>query len=136
MHRDYAAGAEGPPMRARYAAVTTPIVSLSFADDEYMSLANTKALHRALFGSAADHEAHRTPRHRPETHRPFRLLPRAAGADALAPASAAGAVLTSLPALAANYGVMPVTARVCDLIATTLAAAFAPAVQLVPPVRG
>ena len=51
MHKDYAAGAEGPPMRARYAAVTTPIVSLSFADDEYMSLANTKALH-ALYSGA------------------------------------------------------------------------------------
>lgn len=45
LDKDYAAGAEGEPMRRRYAAVTTPIVSLSFADDEYMSLANTRALH-------------------------------------------------------------------------------------------
>lgn len=45
MHKDYAAGAEGEAMRARYAAVTTPLVSLSFTDDEYMSLANTRALH-------------------------------------------------------------------------------------------
>jgi len=51
LHKDYAAGAEGPPMRARYAAVTTPIVSISFADDEYMSLANTRALH-ALYANA------------------------------------------------------------------------------------
>ena len=51
MHKDYAAGAEGEAMRARYAAVTTPIVSLSFADDEYMSLANTRALH-GLYSSA------------------------------------------------------------------------------------
>lgn len=51
MHRDYAAGAEGPQMRARYAAVTTPLVSLSFTDDEYMSLANTRALH-ALYSGA------------------------------------------------------------------------------------
>ena len=51
MHKDYAAGAEGPAMRARYAAVTTPLVSLSFTDDEYMSLANTRALH-ALYSGA------------------------------------------------------------------------------------
>ncbi len=51
LHRDYAAGAEGPAMRARYAAVTTPLVSLSFTDDEYMSLANTRALH-ALYSGA------------------------------------------------------------------------------------
>lgn len=51
MHKDYAAGAEGEAMRARYAAVTTPIVSLSFADDEYMSLANTKALHGLYSGA-------------------------------------------------------------------------------------
>jgi predicted alpha/beta hydrolase len=51
MHKDYAAGAEGPAMRARYAAVKTPIVSLSFADDEYMSLANTKALHGLYSGA-------------------------------------------------------------------------------------
>lgn len=51
LHRDYAAGAEGPDMRARYAAVATPLVSLSFTDDEYMSLANTRALH-ALYSGA------------------------------------------------------------------------------------
>lgn len=51
LHKDYAAGAEGPAMRARYAAVTTPIVSISFADDEYMSLANTRALH-GLYANA------------------------------------------------------------------------------------
>jgi predicted alpha/beta hydrolase len=51
MHRDYAAGAEGEGMRARYAAVTTPIVSLSFVDDEYMSLANTNALHGLYTGA-------------------------------------------------------------------------------------
>ena len=51
LHRDYAAGAEGPEMRARYAAVVTPLVSLSFTDDEYMSLANTRALH-ALYSGA------------------------------------------------------------------------------------
>jgi predicted alpha/beta hydrolase len=42
---DYAAGAEGPAVRALYAAVETPIVSLSFTDDEYMSPRNTDPLH-------------------------------------------------------------------------------------------
>jgi predicted alpha/beta hydrolase len=42
---DYAVGAEGQAVRARYAAVTTPIVSLSFTDDEFMSARNIAALH-------------------------------------------------------------------------------------------
>lgn len=45
LHRDYAVGAEGEAIRAQYAAVRTPIVSLSFADDEMMSLANTRSIH-------------------------------------------------------------------------------------------
>jgi predicted alpha/beta hydrolase len=43
-HPDYAAGAE-PGARERYAAVTTPIVSLSFTDDEYMSARNVESIH-------------------------------------------------------------------------------------------
>jgi predicted alpha/beta hydrolase len=42
---DYAVGAEGDAIRAQYAAVRTPIVSLSFADDEMMSLRNTQSIH-------------------------------------------------------------------------------------------
>jgi predicted alpha/beta hydrolase len=42
---DYAVGAEGVAIRAQYAAVRTPIVSLSFADDEMMSLRNTESIH-------------------------------------------------------------------------------------------
>jgi predicted alpha/beta hydrolase len=45
LNRDYTVGAEGPEIRAQYAAMTTPITSLSFADDEFMSLRNTDALH-------------------------------------------------------------------------------------------
>lgn len=45
LDRDYAVGAEGEPVRAQYAAVRTPIVSLSFSDDEMMSLRNTESLH-------------------------------------------------------------------------------------------
>jgi predicted alpha/beta hydrolase len=40
----YAAGAEGESARAAYAAVATPIVSLSFTDDEFMSKRSTDSL--------------------------------------------------------------------------------------------
>jgi predicted alpha/beta hydrolase len=42
---EYAFGAEGEAARREYAAVTTPIVSLSFTDDEYMSERNTESIH-------------------------------------------------------------------------------------------
>ena len=45
LNREYAVGVEGDAVRAQYAAVRTPIVSLSFADDELMSLANTESIH-------------------------------------------------------------------------------------------
>jgi predicted alpha/beta hydrolase len=41
---DYVVGAEGEAMRARYAAVDTPIHSLSFTDDEFMSARSIDAL--------------------------------------------------------------------------------------------
>lgn len=45
LNRQYAVGVEGAALRADYAAVRSPIVSLSFADDEMMSLANTESMH-------------------------------------------------------------------------------------------
>ena len=51
LNREYAVGVEGAALRAQYAAVRSPIVSLSFADDELMSLANTESIHS--FYSAA-----------------------------------------------------------------------------------
>ena len=45
LNREYSVGAEGEAVRAQYASVRTPIVSLSFADDEMMSLANTESIH-------------------------------------------------------------------------------------------
>ena len=51
LDRDYAVGAEGERIRAQYAAVRTPIVSLSFADDEMMSLANTESIHGFYSGA-------------------------------------------------------------------------------------
>lgn len=45
LHPEYAAGVEGEAVRAQYAAVTTPITSLSFTDDEFMSARNTASIH-------------------------------------------------------------------------------------------
>lgn len=45
LNPEYALGAEGESARLAYAAVTTPIVSLSFTDDEFMSLRNTESIH-------------------------------------------------------------------------------------------
>jgi len=52
MDRDYAAGAEGPAVRAAYAAVRVPITSLSFTDDEMMSARNVQAIHDQYTGAA------------------------------------------------------------------------------------
>ncbi len=44
LHPEYAVGVE-PGARERYAEVRTPIVSLSFTDDEFMSARNTESIH-------------------------------------------------------------------------------------------
>lgn len=51
LDREYAVGAEGEGVRAQYASVRTPIVSLSFSDDEMMSLANTESIHGFYAGA-------------------------------------------------------------------------------------
>jgi predicted alpha/beta hydrolase len=45
LNRDYVVGVEGEAVRRRYAEVGTPILSLSFTDDEYMSARNIESLH-------------------------------------------------------------------------------------------
>jgi predicted alpha/beta hydrolase len=45
LHRDYLLGEGGEARRERYAGITTPILSLSFTDDEFMSLRNTESIH-------------------------------------------------------------------------------------------
>src|SRR5262249_5032442 len=47
---DYAL-AEGEHIREQYAEVTTPIVSLSFSDDEFMSQRSTESLHGFYTGA-------------------------------------------------------------------------------------
>lgn len=44
LNPDYAVG-DGEQVRAQYAAVRTPLVSLSFTDDEFMSARNTASIH-------------------------------------------------------------------------------------------
>lgn len=45
LNREYAVGAEPGDVRGLYAAVRTPIASLSFTDDEFMSARNIESLH-------------------------------------------------------------------------------------------
>jgi predicted alpha/beta hydrolase len=52
LNPDYLFGVLPPDVRARYAALRLPILSLSFADDEFMSRTNTESLH-AFYASAA-----------------------------------------------------------------------------------
>ena len=51
LNREYAVGVEGDAVRAQFAAVRTPIVSLSFVDDELMSAANTESIHGFYSGA-------------------------------------------------------------------------------------
>jgi predicted alpha/beta hydrolase len=51
LNRDYLIGVGGEKMRNDYAAVRTPILSLSFTDDEYMSARNTADMHAFYAGA-------------------------------------------------------------------------------------
>jgi predicted alpha/beta hydrolase len=51
LNREYVVGAEGDVVRADYASVRTPMLSLSFTDDEMMSAKGIKSLH-GLYASA------------------------------------------------------------------------------------
>jgi predicted alpha/beta hydrolase len=51
LDREYVVGAEGDDVRSAYAKVSTPIVSLSFTDDEMMSEQSIRSLH-ALYRNA------------------------------------------------------------------------------------
>lgn len=45
LNRDYCVGVLGREVRDQYARITTPILALSFTDDEFMSRANTESMH-------------------------------------------------------------------------------------------
>ena len=51
---DYMMGEGGAPLRARYAQVRNPILSLSFTDDEFMSARNIESLHAFYAGAARE----------------------------------------------------------------------------------
>ncbi len=51
LNRDYLVGVEGDAVRERYRAIRTPILSLSFTDDELMSRTNIESLH-SFYASA------------------------------------------------------------------------------------
>jgi predicted alpha/beta hydrolase len=51
LHPEYLVGVGGDAVRAAYAAVTTPILSLSFTDDEFMSRRNTETMHGFYAGA-------------------------------------------------------------------------------------
>lgn len=48
------AGDRPPDVRARYAGLRLPILSLSFADDEYLSQRNIESLHGHYSGAALE----------------------------------------------------------------------------------
>ncbi|WP_404439011.1 alpha/beta fold hydrolase [Stutzerimonas chloritidismutans] len=51
LHPEYLIGVEGEPMHQAFAAVRTPLTSLSFTDDEMMSARNTESLHGFYTGA-------------------------------------------------------------------------------------
>jgi predicted alpha/beta hydrolase len=51
LHRDYMMGEGGAALRAQYAGIRTPILSMSFTDDEFMSARNTESLHGFYAGA-------------------------------------------------------------------------------------
>lgn len=51
LHPEYAVGYEGNEVREKYAQVKTPLVSLSFSDDEFMSAKNIQSIHSFYTGS-------------------------------------------------------------------------------------
>lgn len=51
LDREYVVGAQGEGARRDYAAVSAPILSLSFTDDEYMSARNIESIHGFYAGA-------------------------------------------------------------------------------------
>lgn len=51
LHREYMMGEGGDALRAQYAGLTLPMLSLAFTDDEFMSRRNTESLHGFYAGA-------------------------------------------------------------------------------------
>lgn len=56
LNPDYLFGVLPPEVRAHYATLKLPILSLSFTDDEYMSLRNIESLHRFYAAAAVEQQ--------------------------------------------------------------------------------
>lgn len=54
LHRDYLFGVLPAEVRARYAALKLPILSLSFTDDEFLSRRNIESLHACYAGAQVE----------------------------------------------------------------------------------
>ena len=55
LHPEYLVGVEGTTVREQFAALTTPMLSLSFTDDEMMSAISTDTLHRFYANAPIEH---------------------------------------------------------------------------------
>lgn len=66
LSREYVVGAEGDEVRAAYASIRTPMLSLSFTDDEMMSARGIRSLHALYAGAPIEYR---------------RIAPREVGAD-------------------------------------------------------
>lgn len=55
LNREYVVGVEGDAVRTNYASVTTPMVSVSFTDDEMMSEQSIRSLHRLYTGAPIEY---------------------------------------------------------------------------------
>lgn len=55
LDREYVVGVEGSDVRAAYASVRTPMLSLSFTDDEMMSAEGIRSLHRLYAGAPVEY---------------------------------------------------------------------------------
>lgn len=54
IHRDYMMGEGGAALREQYAALSVPMLSLSFTDDEFMSKQNTESMHSFYSGAQVE----------------------------------------------------------------------------------
>ncbi len=56
LHPEYMIGVEGDSVRADFATLKTPMLLLSFTDDELMSAVSTESLHRFYANASIEHQ--------------------------------------------------------------------------------
>ena len=55
LHREYVVGAEGEQVRKAYASIRTPMLSLSFTDDELISAQGIRSLHELYVNAPVEY---------------------------------------------------------------------------------